>query len=56
VVDDLIVHGSAEACTARVESYAAAGITVPVMALLPTPALTGGGWPALRETIAALGR
>ncbi|WP_203780318.1 LLM class F420-dependent oxidoreductase [Paractinoplanes rishiriensis] len=56
VVDDLIVHGSAADCRTRVESYAAAGITVPVMALLPTPALTGGGPAALLETVRALGR
>jgi probable F420-dependent oxidoreductase len=56
VVDDLIVHGSAAACRARVESYVAAGVTVPIMALLPTPALTGGGPAALAATIGALGR
>jgi probable F420-dependent oxidoreductase len=39
VVDDLIVHGSPAECRAKVESYVAAGLTVPVMALLPAPAL-----------------
>ncbi len=56
VVDDLVVHGAPEACRARVESYVAAGITVPAMALLPTPALNEGGATALFETIRALGR
>jgi len=37
VVDDLIVHGSPAECRAKVATYAAAGINVPVMALLPTP-------------------
>jgi probable F420-dependent oxidoreductase len=56
VVDDLIVHGSPDACRARVESYVAAGITVPAMAILPTPALNDGGPAALFDTIRALGR
>jgi probable F420-dependent oxidoreductase len=56
LVDDLIVHGSPDVCRTKVESYAAAGITVPVMALLPTPALTQGGPAALTETLTALGR
>ena len=55
VVDDLVVHGSPEVCRARVESYVAAGITVPAMALLPTPALNEGGPAALFGTIQALG-
>jgi alkanesulfonate monooxygenase SsuD/methylene tetrahydromethanopterin reductase-like flavin-dependent oxidoreductase (luciferase family) len=37
VVDDLIVHGSPADCRAKVQAYADAGVTVPVMALLPTP-------------------
>ena len=56
VIDDLVVHGAPEACRARVASYAAAGITVPVMAVLPTPALEKGGPVALAEVLAALGR
>jgi probable F420-dependent oxidoreductase len=56
VVDDLVVHGSPADCRAKVEAYAAAGVTVPVMALLPTPALESGGATALLETLTALGR
>jgi probable F420-dependent oxidoreductase len=40
VVDELIVHGSPGECREKVAQYAAAGVTVPVMALLPTPDLT----------------
>ncbi|GAB1642481.1 LLM class F420-dependent oxidoreductase [Krasilnikovia sp. MM14-A1259] len=39
VVDALIVHGEPEQCRAHVAAYAQAGVTVPVMALLPTPEL-----------------
>lgn len=35
VVDDLFVHGSAERCRARIEAYVAAGITVPLLHLVP---------------------
>ncbi len=35
LVDDLIVHGSPQACREHLERYAAAGITTPVIALLP---------------------
>jgi probable F420-dependent oxidoreductase len=38
VVDDLIVHGSPEACRARVREYKASGLTTPVLAIVP-----GGG-------------
>jgi probable F420-dependent oxidoreductase len=37
VVDALVVHGSPEQCRARVQEYAGAGVTTPVMALLPCP-------------------
>jgi probable F420-dependent oxidoreductase len=37
VVDELVVHGTPEECRAKVQAYADAGVTVPVMALLPTP-------------------
>jgi alkanesulfonate monooxygenase SsuD/methylene tetrahydromethanopterin reductase-like flavin-dependent oxidoreductase (luciferase family) len=40
VVDELIVHGSPDECREKVAAYAAAGVTVPVMALLPVPDLT----------------
>src|SRR3954470_11269209 len=56
VVDDLIVHGAPAACRSKVEAYARAGVTVPVMALLPTPELASGGPSALLETLTALGR
>ena len=56
VVDDLIVHGTPAECRTKVESYAAAGVTVPAMALLPTPELESGGPAALMETLTALGR
>jgi probable F420-dependent oxidoreductase len=56
LVDELIVHGSPADCRAKVEAYAEAGVTVPVMALLPTPALQQGGAAALTETLTALGR
>jgi probable F420-dependent oxidoreductase len=36
VVDDLIVHGSAEACRAKIQSYVDNGLTTPIIALLPT--------------------
>lgn len=56
VVDDLIVHGTPDECRTKVEAYATAGVTVPVMALLPTPALQEGGAPALAAVVTALGR
>ncbi|MBG0559874.1 LLM class F420-dependent oxidoreductase [Actinoplanes sp. NEAU-A11] len=55
LVDELIVHGSPDQCRARVQAYADAGLTVPVMALTPTPELERGGFAALTELIAALG-
>ncbi|MFI5908927.1 LLM class F420-dependent oxidoreductase [Dactylosporangium sp. NPDC051541] len=55
VVDQLIVHGSADVCRAHVERYAAAGVTTPVIALLPTRELVAGGAPALLETLRRLG-
>jgi probable F420-dependent oxidoreductase len=56
LVDALIVHGTPDACRAQVEAYATAGVTVPVMALLPTPELDAGGAPALTKLLTALGR
>lgn len=55
VVDALIVHGSPDECRAQVARYAEAGVTVPVMALVPPPELTRGGAAALQELIGALG-
>ena len=56
VVDDLIVHGSPDECRAKVEAYVGAGITVPAMALLPTPALDSGDATAILEVLTELGR
>ena len=36
VVDDLIVHGSPEQCVEKVAAYQEAGLTTPVIAVLPT--------------------
>ncbi|GLZ08345.1 LLM class F420-dependent oxidoreductase [Actinomadura sp. NBRC 104412] len=38
VVDDLVVHGTPEACRARIREYVANGLTTPVLAIVP-----GGG-------------
>ena len=53
LVDALIVHGTPADCRAKVEAYATAGVTVPVMALLPTPAAEQGD--ALMKLLVALG-
>jgi probable F420-dependent oxidoreductase len=53
LVDELVVHGSPAECRDKVEAYHAAGVTVPVMALLPTPDTGPSTLPAL---LAALGR
>ncbi|WP_327011910.1 LLM class F420-dependent oxidoreductase [Dactylosporangium sp. NBC_01737] len=59
VVDALIVHGSPQRCREHVQRYADAGVTTPVMALLPTPELTAGGSGVnpgvLLDTLRALG-
>jgi alkanesulfonate monooxygenase SsuD/methylene tetrahydromethanopterin reductase-like flavin-dependent oxidoreductase (luciferase family) len=47
LVDELIVHGEPEECRDHVLAYAKAGVTVPVMALLPTPELEASGPAAL---------
>jgi probable F420-dependent oxidoreductase len=38
VVDDLVVHGSAEQCRDHVARYMEAGVTTPILAVLPTGA------------------
>ncbi|TQS24961.1 LLM class F420-dependent oxidoreductase [Microbispora sp. KK1-11] len=48
VVDDLVVHGDAATCRARVREYLAAGLDAPVLAPLP-----GGDLP-LADTVRAL--
>jgi probable F420-dependent oxidoreductase len=47
LVDELMVHGSPAECRARVQAYADAGVDVPVMALVPPPALTPEALPPL---------
>ena len=37
IVDDLVVHGSLEACRERVAEYQEAGLDTPVISLLPAP-------------------
>jgi probable F420-dependent oxidoreductase len=37
VVDELVVHGSAERCRAQIQRYVDAGVTTPALALLPVP-------------------
>jgi len=54
LVDELIVHGEPEQCRDHVLSYAKAGVTVPVLALLPTPELTAGGPQALSALLPRL--
>ena len=44
VVDDLLVHGSPEACRERVAEYQACGLDTPVIAIVPQP---GGNVPDL---------
>jgi probable F420-dependent oxidoreductase len=49
VVDELLVHGTPEQCRAKLERYVEAGITTPVLALLPTePAADGTRVASLR--------
>ncbi|WP_412753834.1 LLM class F420-dependent oxidoreductase [Krasilnikovia sp. M28-CT-15] len=55
VVDALIVHGEPEQCREHVAAYAKAGVTVPVMALLPTPELEKDP-AALTKLLPRLGR
>ena len=55
VVDALILHGSPQHCRDQVRRYAAAGVTVPVMALLPTPESQSGSTAAMTALIARLG-
>ena len=53
VVDDLVLHGSPESVRAQVQAYADAGVTTPVIALLPTPEMTDAA--ALVDIIRRLG-
>ncbi|SDJ15694.1 probable F420-dependent oxidoreductase, Rv3093c family [Frankineae bacterium MT45] len=53
VIDELVLHGSAETCRERVQAYADAGVRTPVIALLPTPELAQPG--VLVDTLRRLG-
>ena len=55
LVDALVLHGAPEVCRSRIQDYRAAGIDVPVLALLPTPELADGDPAALAPLIAQLG-
>jgi probable F420-dependent oxidoreductase len=54
VVDALVLHGSPQGCRAQVAEYVVAGVATPVLALLPTPELAGGGAPALANLLVRL--
>jgi probable F420-dependent oxidoreductase len=56
LVDELIVHGSPAECRAKVEEYVKAGVTVPAMALLPTPDLEFPTPAKLTALLQSLGR
>lgn len=49
VVDALVVHGPAERCREQIARYAAAGVTTPVLALVPAP-----GQPPVAEQVRTL--
>jgi probable F420-dependent oxidoreductase len=53
VIDELVLHGSAESCREQVQAYADAGVRTPVIALLPTPELASPQ--ALMSTLKVLG-
>jgi alkanesulfonate monooxygenase SsuD/methylene tetrahydromethanopterin reductase-like flavin-dependent oxidoreductase (luciferase family) len=36
VIDDLVVHGSADDCRAKIQSYVDNGLDTPIIATLPT--------------------
>ncbi len=54
VADALVLHGNPADCRRQVQSYVAAGVQIPVLAVVPTPDLTTPQ--ALAETLAGLGR
>lgn len=54
VIDELVVHGSPERCREQVEEYVAAGVSTPIIALVPTPELAAGGPAALADLIRRL--
>jgi probable F420-dependent oxidoreductase len=53
VVDELVLNGSPADCRRQVRAYAAAGVDVPVLAVLPTPEMTDAA--ALATILAVLG-
>ncbi|QLQ40553.1 LLM class F420-dependent oxidoreductase [Micromonospora robiginosa] len=55
VVDALVLHGSPERCAADARRYAANGVDVPVLAVLPTPETTAGGAAAWTDLLPRLG-
>ncbi|MEP6852007.1 MAG: LLM class F420-dependent oxidoreductase [bacterium] len=52
-VDELVVHGAPERCRERVAEYAAAGVDVPVLALVAPPELSSPA--ALADVVRRLG-
>ena len=52
LVDELIVHGSPAECRAKLAAYTEAGVTVPVLALLPPPGYDPGTLPKLFADLA----
>jgi probable F420-dependent oxidoreductase len=54
VVDELVLHGTPESCRAQVQAYAEAGVTTPVLAVLPTPEATDAA--SLTDLVGRLGR
>ncbi|WP_428966860.1 LLM class F420-dependent oxidoreductase [Micromonospora fluostatini] len=55
LVDELVLHGSPQRCREQVARYVAAGVRVPVLAVLPTPELVAGGAAALADLVTRLG-
>ncbi|HTS99131.1 MAG TPA: LLM class F420-dependent oxidoreductase [Streptosporangiaceae bacterium] len=54
LVDDLIVHGTSEACRERVAQYQASGLDTPVIAIVPPPGTAPGGVADLVRGLAAV--
>jgi probable F420-dependent oxidoreductase len=54
VVDELFVHGSLSSCQRQLRAYADAGVTTPLIALVPPPELIGDA-DALLAALTALG-
>ncbi len=54
VVDALVLHGSPADCQEQIREYVREGVGTPVIALVPTPELAGGGPEVLGELLVAL--